>query len=78
MGVFYNNTRMDELLDEARSEVNITRRTELYEEVQALMAEEAPVIPLFQGKLFAVFWPNVRGTVLDPTLILRYYLIYKE
>ncbi|MBS7281416.1 MAG: peptide ABC transporter substrate-binding protein [Candidatus Freyarchaeota archaeon] len=78
MGVFYNNTQMDELLDEARSEVNITRRTELYEDVQALMAEEAPVIPLFQGKLYAVFWPNVRGTVLDPTLILRYYLIYKE
>ena len=78
LGVFYNNSRMDELLDAASLEIDISKRTELYQEVQRLMAEEAPVIPFFQGKLYAIFWPNVRGVVLDPTLILRYYLIYKE
>ena len=78
MGVFYSNPQMDEWLEKASVETDITKRTELYEKVQTLMAEEAPVIPFFQGKLFTVFWPNIRGTVLDPTLILRYYLIYKE
>jgi len=78
MGVFYSNPQMDEWLEEASIETDITKRTELYEKIQVLMAEEAPVIPFFQGNLFVVFWPNIRGTVIDPTLILRYYLIYKE
>ena len=78
LGVFYNNSKMDELLDKASVAIDKAERTELYKEVQRLMAEEAPVIPFFQGKLFIVFWPNVRGVILDPTMLLRYYLIYKE
>jgi len=78
LGVFYNNSQMDEWLDKASLETSIEKRTELYQNVQKLMAEEAPVIPFFQGVLTAAFWPNVRGVVLDPTMLLRYYLIYKE
>ncbi len=78
LGVFYNNTQMDTILDDAMVELNITRRTELYEDAQELLADEAPLIPFFQGVLNAAFWPNVRGVVLDPTMLLRYYLIYKE
>lgn len=78
LGVFYNNTQMDEWLEDASVETNKTERTRLYEQVQELMAEEAPVIPFFQGILTAAFWPNVRGVILDPTMLLRYYLIYKE
>jgi len=78
MGVFYNNTEMDALLDEARSETNIATRTALYEDVQELMAEEAPVIPFFQGTLNAAYWPEIKGFILDQTMLLRYYLIYKE
>lgn len=77
-GVFYNNTQMDQLLEQASVNVTVSGRTTLYNQVQMLMAKDAPVIPLFQGKLTAVFWPNVRGVVLDPTMILRYSLIYKE
>ena len=78
LGVFYSNPKMDKLLDEASVTVDKDKRTELYKEIQRLMAKEAPVIPFFQGKLFIVFWPNVRGVILDPTMLLRYYLIYKE
>jgi len=78
LGVFYNNSKMDELLDKASVTIDKAERAELYKEIQRLMAEEAPVIPFFQGKLFIVFWPNVRGVILDPTMLLRYYLIYKE
>ncbi|MEM3546091.1 MAG: ABC transporter substrate-binding protein [Candidatus Bathyarchaeia archaeon] len=78
MGVFYSNPEMDVLLDEASIRIDIEERAMLYVEIQKLMAKEAPVIPLFQGILHIVFWPNVRGVILDPTMLLRYYLIYKE
>lgn len=78
MGVFYSNPEMDAALDAASVETDIGKRTELYEKVQKIMAEDAPVIPFFQGVLNAAIWPNVKGFVLDPTMLLRYYLIYKE
>lgn len=78
LGVFYNNTVMDELLENASVETDIAERTALYEDVQELMAEEAPVIPFFQGILNAAYWPEIKGFVLDATMLLRYYLIYKE
>ena len=78
MGVFYSNPKMDELLDKARTEVDIEKRTKLYIEVQKLMAKEAPVIPFFQGVLIAAVQPNIKGVVLDPVMLLRYYLIYRE
>ncbi|RLE15142.1 peptide ABC transporter substrate-binding protein [Candidatus Aerophobetes bacterium] len=78
MGVFYSNPTMDNLLDKARTEIEIKNRTELYKKVQKLMAKEAPVIPLFQGILTAATQPNIEGVILDPVMLLRYYLIYRK
>lgn len=78
MGVFYSNPEMDELLDQARVRVETEERTELYTKVQKLMAEEAPVIPFFQGVLTAAVQLNIKGVALDPVMLLRYYLIYRE
>ncbi|RLE11375.1 peptide ABC transporter substrate-binding protein [Candidatus Aerophobetes bacterium] len=78
MGVFYSNPKMDEFLDKSRTEVDIKVRTELYKKVQKLMAEEAPVIPLFQGILTAATQPSIKGVILDPVMLLKYYLIYRE
>lgn len=78
LGVFYNSTEMDTLLIDAMGESNLTRRTELYEDIQELLAEDAPLVPFFQGILTAAYWPDIKGVMLDPTMLLRYYLIYKE
>jgi len=77
-GIFYSNPTMDEILEEAMVETDIGKRTELYEKAQRLMAEEAPQIPFFQGVLNAATSPEIKGLVLDPMMLLRYYLIYKE
>ena len=76
LGVFYNNSRMDSLLEQAMVAPTTEKRAALYEEVQELMADEAPVIPLFQGRLIVVAKKGVEGIVLDATMIFRYYLLY--
>lgn len=78
LGVFYSNPEMDAYLEEASVETDIGERTELYEKVQRLMAKEAPVIPFFQGVLNAATSPDIKGVVLDPLMLLRYFLIYRE
>ncbi len=78
MGVFYNNTEMDTLLLDEMAELDVTRRQELLEDAQRLLAEEAPLIPFFQGKLPAAYWPDIRGVVLSPTMLFYYDLLYRE
>jgi len=78
LGVFYGNPEMDAILEEAMVKVDIRERTKLYEKAQRLMADDAPVVPFFQGRLNAVTWPYIKGFILDPTMLLRYYLIYRE
>lgn len=76
LGVFYSNPEMDRLLEEAMVAPTVEQREALYIEAQRLLAREAPVVPLFQGKLMIVARKGIEGIVLDATMLLRYYLIY--
>ncbi|KUK14707.1 MAG: peptide/nickel transport system substrate-binding protein [bacterium] len=77
LGSFYSNPKMDELLLKARQISDEEGRAKVYEEAQKLLAEEAPYIPLWQAKQYCVAKPEVKGILLEPTQIFRYYLIYK-
>ena len=77
-GSGYSNDKLNSLLDQAAISTDINVRTNLYKQVQNILAEDVPIIPLVQGKLFIAYKSNVKGVVLDPVMLLRYYLIYKE
>ncbi len=78
LGNPYSNPKVDELLDKAQALTDKAGRARLYAEVQRILAEDAPIIPIFQGKLYVVTKPEVKGVVVDPYMLLRYWLIYKE
>jgi parallel beta-helix repeat protein len=78
MGVFYSNASMDAILDEANIEQNMTRRMQLYEDIQRLAAGETPVVPLLQGKIYAFTKHNIKGVCLSQTNLLPYYTIYRQ
>ncbi len=77
LGVFYDNPEMDNILEAASTAQTMEKRTELYEEAQELMAEEAPMIPFSQGKLHVGAQSEIEGIVLDPLMKLRYWLIHR-
>lgn len=74
LGNGYSNPTVDRLLDEASVLVNQTARAQIYAQVQRIVAEDVPIVPLFQGKLYIVTKPGIKVTV-DPTMVLRYWLI---
>ena len=78
MGAFYKSPEVEELMLQARKESDIEKRTELYKQVQQYIEKDVPYIPLWQGKQFCVARPYVKGIVLEPTQIFRYYLLYIE
>ena len=75
-GSGYSNPEVDKLLDEAAVKTDQNERAKYYEQVQKILAEDVPIIPLIQGKLFMVAKKDVGGIVLDPTMLFRYYLLY--
>ncbi|MCD6113678.1 MAG: peptide ABC transporter substrate-binding protein [Thermoprotei archaeon] len=75
-GSGYANPKVDELLDEAAIKLTPEERTPYYEQVQGILADEVPIIPLVQGKLFVAAKKNVGGIILDPTMQFRYWLLY--
>lgn len=78
LGNPYSNPDLDKLLEEAQVASDQARREELYIEVQRILAEDAPIVPIFQGKLYVVTKPDIKGVVVDPYMLLRYWLIYRE
>ena len=78
LGNPYSNPDLDKILEEAQIAPDKSRREELYKEAQRILAGDAPIIPIFQGKLYVVTKPEIKGVVIDPYMLLRYWLIYKE
>jgi peptide/nickel transport system substrate-binding protein len=78
MGISYCNGELEDLLRQARQTTDPDEREAVYYEIQDLLAEELPVIPLTQSSLLAVAQPGIDGVVLDASNLLRYWLIFKE
>ena len=77
-GTGYSNPTVDELLTKAQRLSDQKERTKLYEQVQDILAQDVPYIPLIQGKLFVVTQKNVKGVTIGPDMIFRYSTLYKE
>ncbi len=78
LGEPYSNPQMDKLLEQAQVTFDHNKRVQLYKQVQQILADDAPIVPIFQGKLYVVAKKNVHGIILDPIMLLRYFLLYKE
>ena len=74
----YSNTKMDELIKKAQVTTSLDERTATYGEIQDIAVTDIPFIPMFQVEITAASKGNVKGIVIDATVLLRYWLIYKE
>ncbi|MCL6578307.1 MAG: peptide ABC transporter substrate-binding protein [Candidatus Bathyarchaeota archaeon] len=74
----YNSTQMDELIAWARGNTSTTVRSNLYEDIQDLLVEDCPLVPLYQGSAYAVTKTNVKGIYLDITQSWRHWMVYAE
>ena len=69
---FYANPELDPLIEEAESEMDKTKRTELYKQIQEILAEEAVYVHTRVGQIYVAVNPSVQGLVVMPTQDLRY------
>jgi ABC-type transport system substrate-binding protein len=61
MSARFDDPRFDALLEQAAAETSWERRTVLFREMEKLLAEETPSVPLFSERIRIALQPGVRG-----------------
>jgi peptide/nickel transport system substrate-binding protein len=62
----YNNPEVDRLLDRGRVSFDETERKRIYSQLQKLLAEDLPCVPLWWWRNVVVRNPSVKGFVPYP------------
>jgi peptide/nickel transport system substrate-binding protein len=68
---------MDQLISQEQHSPDQNKRIQIFAQIQDIAATDIPYIPMFSGELYAATRANVKGVVVDATLLLRYWIIYK-
>lgn len=66
-GSFYYSDRVNTLITQQRQELDPTTRKTLLGELQTIVAEEVPFIPLWANREFLFGQPNIQNLSLEPT-----------
>ncbi len=75
----YANPEVDRLLEEARGEQDFEKRMALYQQVEEIVLEDAPIVPLTHDADYWLTKPYVEGMTYPPVIIpkLKYVSINK-
>jgi peptide/nickel transport system substrate-binding protein len=76
----YDNPATDKVIAKEQEEPDLQKRIPMFEEIQKTTAEDAPVLPLWQGKQVAAVRTGVTGveTTFDPSFTFRFWVIDKK
>ena len=75
---FYRNQKVHELNMLARKTYDIKEREKYYKEIQKIVHEDIPWVPLAHAQQMVVFRSNVKGFVLYPTGDYHFDTVYIE
>lgn len=75
---FYDNERVNTLLDEAATSTDRDHRLALYREAERLVVEDAPWVFLYYPQMYLLRQPWLKGLELNPVWPIRYELMWIE
>jgi oligopeptide transport system substrate-binding protein len=74
----YRNPEFDRLFEEAQVELDAARKIKLYQQMENLVIEDAPVIPLYYDELVRLVSHKVKGLGTNPMNLLNLKTVIKE
>ncbi|MGO8698729.1 MAG: ABC transporter substrate-binding protein [Limisphaerales bacterium] len=69
---FYNNPKVNHLLDEAATCQDAPKRFGLYQDAEKIVVHDAPWVPLFYPYVYALHQPWLHGVRLHPVVYFRF------
>jgi peptide/nickel transport system substrate-binding protein len=74
-GSFFYNAKVNELIDKQRRELDTELRKTTLADIQSIMAEEVPYIPLWQNKDYAFAQNGITGVTINPSQNFPFWTI---
>ena len=74
-GSFYYSDRLNELIDRQRQEQDPQVRAEIFTEIQEILAQDVPYIPLWQSKDYVFAQNDITGAVINPSQNFPFWTI---
>ena len=75
---FYDNERVNALLNEASTSTDQAHRLALYQEAERLIVDDAPWVFLYYPQMYLLRQPWLKGLKLNPVWPIRYELMWIE
>ncbi len=76
-GSFYYNEKMNQLISEQRKEQNPEKRKAIFGQIQDILAEDVPYIPLWQTKEYLFAQKGLQGVKINPSQSIPFWTIKK-
>jgi peptide/nickel transport system substrate-binding protein len=74
----YNNPAMDALILQAKSEIDVAKRADLYRQIQEISFQDAPYVWVSQRSNVVILNNAVKGFYYNPILPIDFSALYKE
>lgn len=74
----YKNTDFDVLFEKALKENNDSAKVDLYQQMDRMLIDDAPVIPLYYAKVIRLVSHNIKGFNTNPMNLLNLKTVKKE
>ncbi len=76
-GSFYYSDRANQLIELERQEQNPEQRQAIFAELQQILAQDVPYVPLWQTKDYAFAQSNITGVTINPSQNFPFWTISK-
>ncbi|MEL6927375.1 MAG: ABC transporter substrate-binding protein [Cyanobacteria bacterium J06600_6] len=77
-GSFYYSDRANELIDQSRQEQDTAKRQAILVELQEVLAEDVPYVPLWQTKDYAFAQNEINGVTINPSQTFPFWTIQRS
>lgn len=77
-GSFYYSDRANQLIAQSREPQNPTQRKKFFDDLQTLLVEDVPFIPLWESKEFLFVQKNIQGAILQVTQKVPFWTLKKS
>ena len=74
----FKNKKFDELFEKSQKESDNAKRFEIYREMDKILIEEAPMVPLFYDQVFRLLNNSIEGPSLNPMNLLNLKKVKKK
>ena len=77
-GSFYYSDRANKLIEQSRQEQDPAQRKAIFAEIQQLLAQDVPYVPLWQTKDYAFAQNGIQGVVINPSQNFPFWTIKRQ